>query len=70
MEIWQILIICLLLLPAFYLANYILVKKMVSQRKKQEDLMERAVAISVARRMASRKDKYSPEPRFGSRQKR
>jgi hypothetical protein len=32
--------------------------------------MERAVAISVARRMAARKDKYSPKPRFGSRQKR
>lgn len=70
MEIWQILIICLLLLPAFYIANYILVKKLVRQKNKQEDLMERAVDISVARRMASRKDKYSPEPRFGSRKKR
>jgi hypothetical protein len=70
MEIWQILIICLLLLPAFYLANYILVKKMVGQKRQREDLMERAVSISVARRMASRKDKYSPKPRFGSRQKR
>lgn len=70
MEIWQILIICLLLLPAFYLANYVLVKKMVAQKKRQEDLMERAVAISIARRMASRKDKYSPEPRFGSRLRR
>jgi hypothetical protein len=70
MEIWQILIICLLLLPAFYLANYILVKKLVGQKKQQEDLMERAVAISVARRMAARKDKYSPKPRFGSRKKR
>jgi hypothetical protein len=70
MEIWQILIVCLLLLPAFYLANYILVKKMVRQKKQREDLMERAVAISVARRMASRKDKYSPQPRFGSRKRR
>jgi hypothetical protein len=70
MEIWQILIICLLLLPAFYLANYIIVKKLVRQKKHGEYLMERAVAISVARRMASRKDKYSPEPRFGSRQRR
>lgn len=70
MEIWQILIICLLLLPAFYLANYIIVKKLVGQKKQREDLMERAVAISVARRMASRKDKYSPQPRFGSRKRR
>lgn len=70
MEIWQILIICLLLLPAFYLANYIIVKKLAGQKKQREDLMERAVAISVARRMASRKDKYSPEPRFGSRKRR
>lgn len=70
MVIWQILVICLLLLPAFYLANYIIVKKLVGQKKQREDLMERAVAISVARRMASRKDKYSPEPRFGSRKRR
>lgn len=63
-------VICLLLLPAFYLANYVLVKKLVRQKKQREDLMERAVAISVARRMASRKDKYSPEPRFGSRKRR
>ena len=70
MEIWQIVIICLLMLPAFYLANYLIVRRLVLQKKKRDDLMERAVAISVARKMASRKDKYGPKPRFGSRQRR
>ena len=69
MEIWQILIICLLMLPAFYVANYIIVKKLVRQRRQREDMMEKAVAISVARRMRSKKDKYSPTPRFGSRRR-
>lgn len=66
MEIWQIIIICLLMLPAFYAANYFIVKKMVKQKRQREELMERAVAISVARRMRSKKDKYSPRPRFGT----
>jgi preprotein translocase subunit YajC len=69
MEIWQILIICLLMLPAFYVANYYMVKRMVKQRKEREEMMERAVAISVARRMRSKADKYSPNPRFGSRRR-
>jgi hypothetical protein len=69
MEIWQILIICLLMLPAFYVANYIIVKRMVGQKRQREDMMERAVAISVARRMRSKRDKYSPKPRFGSRRR-
>jgi hypothetical protein len=70
MEIWQILVICLLMLPAFYAANYFIVKRMVQQRKQREELMERAVAITVARRMRSKADKYSPQPRFGSRKRR
>jgi hypothetical protein len=69
MEIWQILIICFLMLPAFYVANYFIVTRMVRQRRHREDMMERAVAISVARRMRSKKDKYSPQPRFGSRRR-
>jgi hypothetical protein len=69
MEIWQILIICLLMLPAFYVANYIIVKKMVAGRKRQEDLLERAVAISVDRRIESRKDKFGPKARFGSKKR-
>jgi hypothetical protein len=70
MEIWQILIICLLMLPAFYAANYFVVKRMVKQRRQREELMERAVAISVARRMRSKADKYSPPPRFGDHRRR
>ncbi len=48
MEIWQIVLICILLLPAFYVANYYVVRKMVKSRKEREDRMERAVAQSVA----------------------
>lgn len=70
MEIWLILLICLLMLPAFYLANYFIVKRMVRQRKRQEELMERAVSLSVARRARSRGEKYSPKPKFGSRKRR
>lgn len=69
MEIWLILLICLLMLPAFYLANYFIVKRMVRQRKRQEELMERAVSLSVARRTRSREEKYSPKPKFGSRKR-
>lgn len=69
MEIWQILIICLLMLPAFYVANYYIVMRKVKQRKESEEMMERAVAISVAKRMRSKADKYSPKPRFGSRRR-
>jgi hypothetical protein len=70
MEIWLILLICLLMFPAFYLANYIIVKKLVRQKKHRDELMERAVAVSVARRMRSKDEKYSPKPRFGSRRRR
>jgi hypothetical protein len=66
MEIWQIIIICLLMLPAFYVANYFIVKRMVRQKRQREEMMERAVAISVARRMRSKEDKYSSQPRFGT----
>jgi hypothetical protein len=48
MEIWHIVLICILLLPAFYVANYYVVRKMVASRKEREDRMERAVAKSVA----------------------
>ena len=70
MEIWLILLICLLMLPAFYLANYFIVKRMASQKRKQDEVMERAVAVSVARRLISKEEKYSPKPKFGSRKRR
>ncbi len=70
MEIWQILIICLLMLPVFYAANYFIVKRMAQQKRQREDLMERAVAISVAKRMRSKADKYGRQPRLGNHRRR
>jgi hypothetical protein len=48
MEIWQIVVICILLIPLFMAANYYMVKKMVANRKSRDDRMERAVSDSVA----------------------
>ncbi len=48
MEIWHIVLICILLLPVFYIANYFVVRKMVASRKEREERIERAVAQSVA----------------------
>ena len=48
MEIWQIVVICILLIPLFMAANYYMVKKMVANRKSRDDRIERAVSDSVA----------------------
>ncbi len=72
MELWHILVICLMLLPIFFIANYIIVKRMVRERRKMDDRLERAISSRVARSMGAVKgsDKYKPKPRFGSRQRR
>lgn len=48
MEIWHIILICILLVPAFFMTNYFVVKKMVASKKEREERIERAVAQSVA----------------------
>jgi hypothetical protein len=48
MEIWQIVVICILMLPLFLIANYVVVKKAASERRSRDDRIERAVAASVA----------------------
>lgn len=47
MEIWQISLICILLLPAFFALNYIIVKIAVRKRKERELRMEMAIAAST-----------------------
>jgi len=47
MEVWQIVVICILLFPLFLAANYILVKKMAAERRSHDDRLERAVSDSV-----------------------
>jgi hypothetical protein len=48
MEIWHIVLICILLVPVFFMTNYFVVRRMVAARKEREDRIERAVAQSVA----------------------
>ena len=63
LEIWHIVAICLLMLPVFFIANYVIVKRMVRERKAREDRVERFIAASVARDM-------NPENRSKKRLKR
>jgi F0F1-type ATP synthase membrane subunit b/b' len=71
MEMWQIILICILLLPTFYLANYLVVKKMVKNRREREDRIERAVAASVAKSFASNSpEKYKSWPKYKTQRKR
>ena len=48
MEVWHIIVICILMVPIFLIANYIIVKKAASERRMRDDKLERAVAASVA----------------------
>ena len=65
LEIWQIAAICLLMLPAFLIANYVIVKRMVQERKAREERVERFVAASVAREMnRENRSKRRPRRRF------
>jgi hypothetical protein len=65
LEIWQIAAICLLMLPLFFIANYIIVKRMVLERKIREERLERFIAASVARDMnPEKRSKIRPKRRF------
>ena len=65
LEIWQIVAICLLMLPLFFIANYVIVKRMVQERKIREERVERFVAASVARDMnPENRSKRRPKKRF------
>ena len=41
MEIWQIAVICILMFPLFLIANYIIVKKAASERRRRDERIER-----------------------------
>jgi len=65
LEIWQIAAICLLMLPLFFIANYIIVKRMVLERKIREERLERFIAAGVARDMnPEKRSKRRPRRRF------
>ena len=68
MEIWHIVLICILLVPAFYMANYFVVKKMVASKKEREERIERAVAQSVADSFSkSGAGRYESWPKYRAR---
>ncbi len=52
LEIWQIAAICLLMLPLFFIANYVIVKRVVQERKIREERVERFIAAGIARDMS------------------
>jgi hypothetical protein len=65
LEIWQIVAICLLMLPAFFVSNYFVVKKMVRERTAREERIDRFVAAAVGRDMNSaNRFKKRPRRRF------
>ncbi len=65
LEIWQIAVICLLMLPFFFIANYVVVKRMVQERKIREERVERFIAASVARYMnPENRSNKRPRKRF------
>jgi len=67
MEVWQIVLICALLIPAFLLANYVIVTRMVGNQRRKDDQIDRAVAAMAGRSKGA--DKYKPRPRYGSRRR-
>jgi len=70
MELWQIIVICLMMFPAFLLVNYLMVKKAVAEKKRREDVMERVIASSVNRKMSAvGQNRFRPKPRYGLKKK-
>ncbi|HII05786.1 MAG TPA: hypothetical protein HA349_00275 [Methanotrichaceae archaeon] len=65
LEIWQIVAICLLMLVVFFIANYVIVKRVVQERKIREERVERFIAASVARDMSpENRSKKRPRRKF------
>jgi hypothetical protein len=64
MEIWQIVVICILLFPLFLIANYIIVKKAASERRSRDQRIERAVSDSVAASYADKSKRFESWPKY------
>ncbi|MGB5101128.1 MAG: hypothetical protein WBN94_11095 [Methanothrix sp.] len=70
MEIWQIVVICILMLPLFLIANYVVVKKAASERRSRDDRIERAVAASVAASYTDKSKRFESWSRYKAARKR
>ena len=64
MEIWHIVVICLLMFPLFLLANYIVVKKAATERRLRDERVDRAVAASVAESYSDRSKRFQSWPKY------
>jgi len=49
MEIWQILVICIILIPVFFGVNYMVVVKASRERRDRDERIERNIAGSIGR---------------------
>jgi len=70
MEIWQIILICILLIPIFLAANYFIVRKVAAERRSRDERIERAVSDSVARSFADKGARYQSWPKYKAGRKR
>ncbi len=70
MEIWQIVLICVLMIPVFLAANYFIVRKMAMERRSRDERIERAVSDSVARSFADKGARYQSWPKYKAGRKR
>lgn len=70
MQIWHIIVICILMIPLFLAANYFIVKKMAAEKKSREDRIDRAVSNSVAASYADRDARYQTWPKYKAARKR
>ncbi|OPX76865.1 MAG: hypothetical protein A4E44_00356 [Methanosaeta sp. PtaB.Bin018] len=64
MEVWQIVVICILMIPLFLAANYFIVKKMAAERRSRDDRIDRAVSESVAASYADKDARYQTWPKY------
>ena len=70
MEIWQIVVICVLMIPVFLAANYFIVRKMAAERRSRDERVEQAVSDSVARSFADKGARYQSWPKYRAGRKR
>jgi hypothetical protein len=70
MEIWHIVVICILMFPLFLIANYIIVKKAASERRMRDERIERAVGQSVAETYARKGLARGSWPKYRAARKR
>jgi hypothetical protein len=64
MEVWQIVLICILMVPGFLALNYYYVKKGAANRRSRDERIERAVSDSVAASFADKSMRYQNWPMY------